>query len=695
MKRNDWLLLSAVSVYSFLFYRQSPGINFVIFNFVLLGCLAIKNKRAAKSKRWLLVALGCLASAFCVGYYGNLLSVIANIISLSFLSALSINRNSSFVISLISSTCAYFASPFNMILDSMERNQKQSERHVNYWKRAMLIGIPIIITLVFFFLYRASNPLFDNLAQKINLDFISLSWILFTFLGLFLLYGFFHQRKLESLSNWDERPRTLENKEYKTLKLFGKDLNITDENLSGLVLFVLLNILVLIVNLGDINFLVITHKLPQGMSYSEFVHQGIDALIVSIIIAIAIVLFYFRGGLNFFAKSKAIKVLACIWILQNAFMIYSTSCRNTLYISECGLTFKRIGVYVYLMLALTGLATTLVKIIKAKSNSYLFRINGWFFYGFLIILSFPNWDRLVTNYNVKNNKTDYPEYMFTLSYSNIPDLLPLYSAAINKQEDAGVKNFHRLDIEKAFSLKLYNFISQHDTLEWRSWYYDDADTYNAVSKSEFIDSVTNLDYSYTSGVVVSRLSLFKKLTKLNMADAGLDTIDGVVPFTNLKELDLSSNHLKEIKGISKLVNLQKLNLAYTSLPDLSGIEGLQKLEELNLYNDTIGDLSVLCKLPSLSMLTISNYKWKDLTKIKDLQNIKKLDVSCNQLDNLNGVERLQGLEELNLSINTVSDYAPLYKLQHLKKLVVRSFGMQDSTIAEISKNMPNTKVSKY
>src|ERR1022692_2968143 len=98
MKRNDWLLLIAVTFYSFLFYRQSPGINFVIFNLVLLGCLALKNKHAAKSKRWLLVALGCLASSFCIGYYGNLLSVVANIISLSILSTLSMNRNSSVVI---------------------------------------------------------------------------------------------------------------------------------------------------------------------------------------------------------------------------------------------------------------------------------------------------------------------------------------------------------------------------------------------------------------------------------------------------------------------------------------------------------------------------------------------------------------------------------------------------------------------
>ncbi len=711
MKRNDWLLLIAVAFYSFLFYRQTAGINFVIFNLILLGCLAIKNKHAAKSKRWLLVALGCLASSFCVGYYGNLLSVVANIISLSILSTLSMNRNSSAVISLISSTCAYCASPVNVILDTMERNQKRNEQQPSYWKRIILIGIPILITLVFFFLYRASNPLFENLAEKINLDFISVNWILFTLLGALLLYGFFYQQKLESVSAWDERPGKLENREYKTLNILGKDLNITDENLSGLVLFVLLNLLVLVVNLGDINFLLFTHKLPDGMSYSEFVHQGIDALIVSIIIAIAIVLFYFRGGINFFGKSKAIKVLACIWILQNAFMIYSTSCRNTLYISEWGLTFKRIGVYVYLMLALTGLFTTLIKIIKAKSNSYLFRVNGWIFYTFLIVLSFPNWDRIVTNYNVQNNKTDFPEYMLSLSNSNIPGLLPLYKAAVRKHETDVFKNYRKYDIEKEYSMKLYGFIALHDTLDWRSWNYDNAETYTEITQSGFADSITELDFIGSRNVQLNRLSVFKKLTTMYLADAAIDSLTGIESFTNLKVLNLSSNLLKDVKGIKKLANLQNLNLAYTHIQSLDGIEALQNLEELNLYDDTIMDLSALSKLPKLHTLIMSGYNWTDLTKLQNLQNIKKLDITCTQLqsvnnsDNnskwlqstngLNGLEKLQELEELRLNINAVSDYTPLFKLQHLKKLTIGGYAMDNIMFNVISKNMPNTNVSKY
>ncbi len=693
MKRNDWLLLTAVAFYSFLFYRQEPGINFVIFNLVLLACLGIKNKTTALSRRWLAVALGCLVSALCVGYYGNLLSVVANIISLSILSALSINKNSSAIVSIISSASSYFAAPINMFLDLATRSEKQREEHPNYWKKIILIGIPVFLTLLFFFLYRASNPIFDKLAEKINFDFISFGWIIFTIIGVILMYGFFYQRRIEGLAKWDEQPGKLENKEYKTLKIFDKGLTLTDENFSGIVLFVLLNLLVLVVNSGDINYLLITHKLPEGVTDSQFVHQGVDALIASIIFAIAIVLFYFRGGLNFFEKSKAIKVLAGVWILQNAFMIYSTSCRNTLYISEWGLTYKRIGVYVYLLLALTGLLTTFVKIFKAKSNSFLFRVNGWLFYAFLIILSVPNWDRMLTSYNIRNNKVDYPEYMFSLSNSNITDLMPLYRSAVNNK--AIVKSYSRsqFDIEKEYSTALYNFLSGHDTLDWRSWYYEDSRIYNDISSEGFIDSVTDLNFYDSKNLELSRLAIFKKLVKLNLSSNGMDSLT-IPSFPDLKELNISDNHIHDISVLGQFQNLEKLNLSYTNIHSLSGIEKLKNLEDLSMYNTNITDYAPLFQLPKLYTLGINNYNGEDMSKISGLKSIKYLVISFGYLKSLKGIDQLNTLEYIDLSGNAMADYSPLYKLPNLKTLIIRNSGMDDSMFAFIQKNMPNTKLSK-
>ena len=646
MKRNDWLLFIAVCFYSFLFYRQSAGINFIIFNLVLLVCLILKDTSVTKNGKWLAIATGSLATSFCVGYYGNMLSVTANIISLTILSALSIDRESSIIVGLISSGYSYFSATAYMILTIIERKNRLGKEHSGYRKQFILIGIPIIITFLFFFLYRASNPLFDKLADKINFDFISINWIACTLIGTILLYGFFFPPKIESLSIWDKRPLMLEEKEYGELRVFNRKFNVADENRSGIILFALLNILLLVVNLGDINYLLITHKLPDGLTDSEFVHQGINTLIVSIVIAIAIVLFYFRGGLNFFAKSRAIKTFVCLWVFQNAFMIYSTSCRNTLYISECGLTYKRIGVYIYLLLALIGLTTTLVKIIKARSNNFLFRTNGWIFYVLLIVLSFPDWARIVTQYNIRNNKMEDLGYVFNLSDSNISDLLPLYRAAKDKRlENDGGRN----DSLHLFSKKLYSYLAGRDTLDWKSWYYNDSRVYNDITNPDFVNAITVIDLSGSS--------LQNGLAPLNI-------------FSNLTNLNIINTGIKNLSGIEKLKNLETLNLG-----------GLHKLNYV-----------VLSQSPNLRTLSANNDSIIDIQEIGNLPNLRELDISDNNLVSLNGIDNLKNLEVLNLSGNRIRDYAPLYRLQNLKRIYVKKYGTQDSVVTMLTKNFPTTKI---
>ena len=92
MKKNDWLLLVSVLVYSFLFYQQSAGINFLLFNIVLVGCLIIKDPSSLKNKSWLAVAAGSIISSACIMYYSSPLAIVANILSLGILSVLSFRR---------------------------------------------------------------------------------------------------------------------------------------------------------------------------------------------------------------------------------------------------------------------------------------------------------------------------------------------------------------------------------------------------------------------------------------------------------------------------------------------------------------------------------------------------------------------------------------------------------------------------
>ena len=86
MKTNDYLLLIATGAYSFLFYQQNAGINFLIFNIVLLAILVIKNKKLLSYNKWLWSASLCLISAGCIFFHSSALSIIGNIFS--FISAI-------------------------------------------------------------------------------------------------------------------------------------------------------------------------------------------------------------------------------------------------------------------------------------------------------------------------------------------------------------------------------------------------------------------------------------------------------------------------------------------------------------------------------------------------------------------------------------------------------------------------------
>ncbi len=466
MKKNDWILAITVAAYSYLFYQQTAGINFLLFNLLLVTILLINDKTRIKSVYWMLAACGSLLSAIGISYYGNGLAVTANLISLSMLSALSYNTQTSVIAALLFSSYSYASSIVQMIMDWQSRMQKEQP---TFQKKGRLIVIPLLITVLFFFMYRSSNALFNDFIEGLNLDFISMKWILFTLGGLVLAYGFFYHHPIEAISNWERNTTNdIDPLNTESIRLFGKNISVTDGEFSGKWLFLLLNLLLLSVNILDIRFL-LDRTLPKGVTYSAFVHQGTGMLITSIICAVLIILFYFRGALNFSEKNKTIKLLAYFWIAQNVFMILSTAFRNNIYVNEYGLTYKRIGVYVYLLLSLIGLVTTAIKIRSHKTNMYLFRINGWLFYSVLQFSMFINWDRIITDYNIHNAKQLQVDYLLELSYSNLSQLFMIEEQEFKRDKSV---TYPYTEFERRRNAKKNYFLENKENLDWRSWYLE-------------------------------------------------------------------------------------------------------------------------------------------------------------------------------------------------------------------------------
>jgi len=482
MKRNDVLIVFATAGYSYLFYRQSAGVNYFLFNAVLIFLLLIRDSSLLYSRAFVGAAVGCLVSSFCVFWYDTTLPFVADILSLVLLAGVSFDRESSFIIawfhSFYSLVCVFIFMAID-IFRGLNSPNVDSGRARLISKVALGI-IPFIIFLVFFAIYRSGNPIFDQFAARINFDFISLAWCIFTLAGFFFMYGFFKQHAISLIQGADHRttddlpPISLE---AHVKSMLGQMISVPNFVYTGVLLLVLLNGLLALVNGLDIFYLGILHAIPPGITLSQYLHNGTNSLIVSIILAVTVILFYFRGYLNFYEGNKWLKNLAYIWIAQNIILVISTAYRNTIYVSSYGLTHRRIGVYVYLFLCVAGLITTFIKVSQGKNNWFLFRKNAWIFYTLMIVACPFDWDSIITSFNISRFQADRTmeidqRYLADLGYTNLSQLFQYYIV-----EDKTLKS-HANTSEETFSRLSMSSDSQYyidiKNMIWDKYLYLEA-----------------------------------------------------------------------------------------------------------------------------------------------------------------------------------------------------------------------------
>ena len=315
--------------------------------------------------------------------------------------------------------------------------------------------IPGAIVFIFILLYQNGNPLFEELIDKIDFGFINLQWVLFTVLGYYLYSNIYKPVEVEPATEVDLKT---ENNLRKSEKF--SDPILKKENQLGITLIALLNVLIVIFLITDVTF-ILTNLDIRASVFSAQVHSGINALIASIIIAIIILLYVFRGDLNFYKDNQIIKRLAFSWILLNAFLILSIAVKNGQYIYYFGLTYKRIGVIIYLILTLTGLATTLIKIDKIRNIWYLFRLNTKAAFIVLVMASMVKWDYHITNYNFNYAQSMDFQYLIELSNNN--------TFFLKEQIDTNVTH---PDSIRQIEYKYNEYVKQLSMHSWQELQYD-------------------------------------------------------------------------------------------------------------------------------------------------------------------------------------------------------------------------------
>ena len=414
MKKYQLILVCSL-IFTLLFYNESVGVNLAIFGLMLTGIICYFYQDRFTSRSHLVLVITSILSCIAFAWYGDFVSFLALALSIIFLQFRTQENN----LKIIQVFPVVFVNGITSLGRMLMFTQWLPKKEIknNFAKKLIAYFIiPTIFVGLFFIVYAFGSDHFSDLFTDYYLDVNFLQLILISLLGFYLSFTFWNYWIPEAFSDYN----SLFDNDFKDEKLIRNQrtfsfLDIDFERRSGEITLVLLNILLLvfIVTYNYEQFFEVVEK----SALSSSTHERVNAVIFSIIMAVGVILFYFKGGFNFDEKAKNLKRLSKIWIFLNGILIFSTIIKNSEYVSFFGLTYKRLGVYAFLMLAIIGLFFTFLKIVKQKTNGYLVNQMVWYFYGTILLCSFVNWGNLVTNYNILVKKGVEPEFLKSLNYN--------------------------------------------------------------------------------------------------------------------------------------------------------------------------------------------------------------------------------------------------------------------------------------
>ncbi|NRD24594.1 DUF4173 domain-containing protein [Winogradskyella litoriviva] len=452
-------LFIAALLFSTFFYDQSIGLNLFLFSILTVAILFINNQTHFKNRKTQIYSAAYLITGLTIFFHSSTLSVIANLVAFFTLIGHLSETKSSIYINWLNGLYTTIAGLFhrNFAITESKHIEKENVQKppIDYLHWAKITIIPAVILITFIALYKEGNPVFSNIIEQIDFGFINFQWILMAGLGYYLFHNIYAPIEVEPATEIDLKT---ENSLQKTNAFSIPKLK--QENQLGVILISLLNALIVLYLITDVAFLTSDLDLRASV-FSAQVHSGINALIGSIVIAIMILLYVFRGNLNFYEQNITLKRLAYTWIILNILLVISIAFKNSQYIYYFGLTYKRIGVLVYLILATIGLVSTLLKISSLKNNWYLFRVNTQAAFIILVASSTVNWDYHITNYNFNYAQSMDFNYLYNLSNNN--------TILLNEQLASKTLDYNS---EQKIKDKYNKYVYQLRTNNWQELQYD-------------------------------------------------------------------------------------------------------------------------------------------------------------------------------------------------------------------------------
>lgn len=407
-------ILIGILVFILIFYKQEPGINVGIFSLTIWMLTYINRPGKSESKFFWILSLSCFISIFSFAWYGDVISFFALFFSMVITVFYTQYPRMNMVIYPVIFIINFLTFPIRVFYfqDWLPKTVFRAS-----WKKWITtVIIPVFSLIVFALVYATGSDLFSGFFKSILFDFDFIQLIVLALLSFFIMFNLWCLwlpriliRVNSDLHN--DLGETTHKSIIPSFSLFDKNL----ERRGGEVTLVLLNILLLV--------FIVAYNYEQffaaggNSSLSDEIHQRIATVIVSILMAIGLILFYFKSKIALNAEGKLLKYLSLVWILLNALLVLSAFTKNGEYILNYGLTFKRISVFIFLIICLIGLSMAWYKIAHQKTNVYLINRMAWTLFFTMVINAPVNYSWLVTKYNISLNKEIDNSYLQSLDYN--------------------------------------------------------------------------------------------------------------------------------------------------------------------------------------------------------------------------------------------------------------------------------------
>lgn len=322
----------------------------------------------------------------------------------------------------------------------------------------------ILLALIFGWLLANGNSVFSQwtgtfftAAWKQVLQYLDVGRIFFWILGALLLLPLLRPVRV---GDWWWRWSHV-------LPRFSNEAAARAKTWPSILVLGILNILFFVANGADLIFLWSGHSLPAGVTYTQFVHEGTEALISTALLSALVLTMIFQQAI-IVARRTELKVLAYLWIAQNLFLLMSVALRLKRYIEAYDMTVARLSLILFLGLVAAGYTLLTIKIQREKSLSWLLGGAAMAVVATFYLAQFLNLAGWSAEYNVTQWEKSRSQRNLDVAY--LHGLGPVAWPALYRahRDDPAItvidENYRRRNPSGRFAAK-----TDLDREHWRSW----------------------------------------------------------------------------------------------------------------------------------------------------------------------------------------------------------------------------------